>query len=67
MAMVEKFENYIEGIGSVLDVFPAERDLSVTIPVPSNQNEAFSNDLQAIGGDFQRVIQQQLRHVKAPE
>ena len=60
--MVEKLKNYLQGIGSVLVIFPEERDLSVSTPIASCQNTAFQRDIEAMGGDFQRAFKNEVAH-----
>lgn len=65
--MVEKIRHYIEGIGSVLDIYPTDRDLSVSSHTAPTEADAFNQDMKAIGGDFQRVLQKELGHGKEAE
>ncbi len=62
--MVEKIKNYIQGIGSVLDIYPADRDLSVHSHIAPSQADAFRRDMEAIGGDFRKAIQQETNRVQ---
>ena len=54
--MKKRMQHYLEGIGSVMALFPPERDLSVSSKVPSSTAEAFLHDMLAMKKDFQYVI-----------
>ncbi len=60
--MVEKLKHYLEGIGSVLDLFPESRDLTVHNPAPPAQNIAFARDAAALRKDFDRAISAVVSH-----
>lgn len=62
--MVDKLNNLIRGIGSVVALFPEERDLSVKSHTASSSEEAFAMDADALRGNFEHACEQIAEHVE---
>ena len=54
--MKKSVQYCLEGIGSVLEVLPPERNLSVSVKVLSSTKEAFLHDMLAMRKDFEYAI-----------
>lgn len=47
--------DFLRGAGSVLELLPKERNLSITIPSHTDE-EAMENDLKQVGNDMWQAI-----------
>jgi hypothetical protein len=48
---------FIRGMGSVLEVFPSNRDIKTPFDISVlSDEETFRKDLEAVGNDFKTVI-----------
>ena len=50
-------KNFLEGMGSVLSIYPPERNIKIEIPTESDE-EALKKDWEAIGNDMRYVIKE---------
>ncbi len=48
--------NYVYGMGSVLELFPGERDLTVPSNIATNILSAFEQDMKALEGDYRCAL-----------
>jgi hypothetical protein len=48
--------NFLRGMGSVINLFPEDREIALPLPTHSDE-EAFKKDLQQVGSDMYAALE----------